>query len=1436
LNAGPPPIGGFTLDFNADGCRDSASGTTVYIAGCNGTTATTVSLAAEVKGVAHWDGDRRSDILVLPSGSSTLKVQVSNGNAVGSLLETNMSAAALCQVFATDANGDGLDEVGCNNYITGLTLYNHNGPLITPDLATSFTDGFGVNATVAYSPLAAPVYTPYLDAAYPQRDIFRVLQDGGGIQVVASASASDGANGAYTTTYAYYGATEDLLGRGFQAFDKIQATDSRNGMYRIDYYERAFPKTGQIRQTELFQSGGTLVSRQTVTAFGQLTWDTGFNQRLLAYPQTTTGVQHEVGGTANGTQILQATGSTTLDTFGNVTSATSTVTDTDPLSLQLGQSWTQTTSMTYTGDTSGNWCLGLPTSQSVTYSASNGEASVTRSQTMSADNTLCRPTGSVVEPSSSTRKVVTGLGFDGFGNVSSVSVTGQTSAGLAMAPRPSSAGFGTTGQFPLSSTVSPASGVSWTTARTFDSLTGQVATETDANGVLVLANTFDSFGRIQRSTQADSTSTYYTYANCATYGCENGDKLSGNIGVNKLIVIASYRDSTDTQIRADWTYLDQFDRPIVQKAMTLSGTYSRSGRQYDAFGRVQRETAPCEEGGCASAQYWITNGFDLIGRVTSQTRPRSETDSTLVTTIVAHAGRAQTVTDAEGKVSTKLMDVRGLMRRSQDHNGYYQAFGYDAFGSLKSVGDSLGNTLFSANYSYGVQAFQDSTTDMDLGAWSYAYNSLGERTAWTDAKSQSFSMTFDWLSRPLVRTEPSQTTTWTWGSNAANKNIGRLATLNSSTPVYTETYTYDSIGRLVTKLINQASANYTYNYAYNSAGQLDLLTFPTSTSSTRVKLKNGYQYGLLKTVTDWTTGSAGTIYWQATTQNARGQVTTDQLGNGLVRNRAFDAVTGWQSNALAGVGGGAGVMNQAYAYDKVGNVTQRQDNNAGLTESFYYDNLHRLDYSQLNGVTNLDVGYDDMGNITSRSDVASGTTWAYDSAKKHAVKTAGAANAYLYDANGNMTSRAGSSITWTSYNYPTSMSVPGGTATIQYGPNRQYLQTVMPHPAGGNTETIRYIGEAMERRARGTEVDWRHFVRVGSETVAIISRKSTGTNAVRYVLGDHQGSTAVLTSNTGSVLLNESYAAFGAPRSGTTWSGTVSTADQTTMADISRHGYTDHTMLGFGGLIHMNGRVQDSITGRFLSPDPHTSEPGHTQGYNRYAYVRNNPLSYSDPTGLDLGDLLQWLCNNSTGMCPAIAVPWELAEVTVQAQRYVQDALMDVQEYLRQQRENSSTAQAAGDSGGGGGGGASEPPQSPTPTVCSSPLPGGRTIGDNIRELRRFYDAQMNLARYTRNPTPGGAYLATVGYWLGKVGPGGDWANNLGEPSGNWNYGATGRAIGLPLELLQRGAGAAEMLEGVTGRTGGPDTGIGVPWGGPPYGDNPEGFAQVTEGFNANCH
>ena len=65
-------------------------------------------------------------------------------------------------------------------------------------------------------------------------------------------------------------------------------------------------------------------------------------------------------------------------------------------------------------------------------------------------------------------------------------------------------------------------------------------------------------------------------------------------------------------------------------------------------------------------------------------------------------------------------------------------------------------------------------------------------------------------------------------------------------------------------------------------------------------------------------------------------------------------------------------------------------------------------------------------------------------------------------------------------------------------------------------------------------------------------------------------------------------------------------------------GFTGHEQLDAVGIIHMNGRIYDPELGRMLSPDPNVPNPTVTQEFNRYAYVHNNPLSYTDPTGFSL--------------------------------------------------------------------------------------------------------------------------------------------------------------------------------------------------------------------------
>ncbi len=64
-----------------------------------------------------------------------------------------------------------------------------------------------------------------------------------------------------------------------------------------------------------------------------------------------------------------------------------------------------------------------------------------------------------------------------------------------------------------------------------------------------------------------------------------------------------------------------------------------------------------------------------------------------------------------------------------------------------------------------------------------------------------------------------------------------------------------------------------------------------------------------------------------------------------------------------------------------------------------------------------------------------------------------------------------------------------------------------------------------------------------------------------------------------------------------------------------QEGFAGHDNLSDTGLVDMEGRVYDPEVGNFLSPDPNVQYPYSSQGYDRYIYVNDNPLSLSDPSG-----------------------------------------------------------------------------------------------------------------------------------------------------------------------------------------------------------------------------
>jgi len=129
------------------------------------------------------------------------------------------------------------------------------------------------------------------------------------------------------------------------------------------------------------------------------------------------------------------------------------------------------------------------------------------------------------------------------------------------------------------------------------------------------------------------------------------------------------------------------------------------------------------------------------------------------------------------------------------------------------------------------------------------------------------------------------------------------------------------------------------------------------------------------------------------------------------------------------------------------------------------------------------------------------------------------------------------------------------------------------------------------------------------------------TDVTRFYHLDHLGSVETITDAAGLFAEGNSYDPWGKRRYDTTW------ADDPLelVTSETNRGFTSHEHLEEVALVHMNGRLYDAQVGRMLSADPFVQSPLNPQNFNRYTYVLNNPLAYTDPSGFFWKKALKWL-------------------------------------------------------------------------------------------------------------------------------------------------------------------------------------------------------------------
>jgi len=194
-------------------------------------------------------------------------------------------------------------------------------------------------------------------------------------------------------------------------------------------------------------------------------------------------------------------------------------------------------------------------------------------------------------------------------------------------------------------------------------------------------------------------------------------------------------------------------------------------------------------------------------------------------------------------------------------------------------------------------------------------------------------------------------------------------------------------------------------------------------------------------------------------------------------------------------------------------------------------------------------------------------------------------------------------------NTPTNTPTPGPSPTPTIAPTATATQP--PPPAAFNNATFVYDGDGRRVKStfNGTTTTYfvgNHYEVTGSTITKYyyagsqrIAMRTNGT--LNYLLGDHLGSTSLVTDSAGIKINEQRYKAWGETR-------------YTFGNEKTRYQYTGQFSYASDfGLYFYNARWYDPALGRFAQAD--SIIPGGVQGYDRYAYVNNSPINYVDPSG-----------------------------------------------------------------------------------------------------------------------------------------------------------------------------------------------------------------------------
>ncbi len=664
-------------------------------------------------------------------------------------------------------------------------------------------------------------------------------------------------------------------------------------------------------------------------------------------------------------------------------------------------------------------------------------------------------------------------------------------------------------------------------------------------------------------------------------------------------------------------YYDDLGREVSNGEYNINNSFSYSRTEYDIYDRKVKVYEPFDSfwGYGDTNTLFSTTSFDEYGRI------KESKSYTGKTTTMNYSGLTTTVSDGI-KTKTAVKNAIGNVVSMTDTPGGTINYTYFANGNLKTTNYDGVQTIIEQD-DWGRKM---NLKDPSAGEYKYKYNGFGETTSETTPNGTT-TYNLDDFGRLDTKTingkNTNSKTTYVYNPTSKLLDSSIFEDIQAGTTT-TSTYSYDTSKRLYKTVEDTPSyATFTKQFTFDSFGRVEnetsiaSLNGKSSSKTIQNTYKNGYPWQILSNE------ATPKVLWQTNTTNARGQLLTAQLGNGIAITNAYDAL-GYVTQLKHDKTGTnpANIMTLNTTFDPIkGNLKSRNDSSLfGWSEDFTnsYDSQDRLT-SYKNGQGQIEYqSYDNRGKITQNS--LGQYNYVQTAYRNSSIALTPEAKTYYV-------AKPLQTISYNVFKSPVEIiendanKVPIEKLSFTYNDNND--RSMMYYGGAGLPSTRQFrkhysadgTMEIKEDRTLGT-TEFITYLGGDGYTAPVVYKKTFNTSGIAqeqtlYLHRDYQGSILAISNNTGAVLEKRLFDAWGSLIS-------VQNGSSQPIANGSwliDRGYTGHEHLQSVGLINMNGRLYDPKLHRFLQPDNNIQDPLNTQNYNRYSYVLNNPLKYTDSSG-----------------------------------------------------------------------------------------------------------------------------------------------------------------------------------------------------------------------------